>query len=60
MNDSERLAVVETKIDAIHEDLHAIWKALERLTNRPPIWAGMLITVLSSSTVGLITVVLTR
>lgn len=51
--DSERLVALEVKVDAVHEDLHSIWKAIDRASNRPPWGVTVLLTVLSSLVVGL-------
>jgi len=56
--DSERLAVLETKVDAIHEDLHSIWQSLRDLSNRPSWTVAVLVTCLSSMVCGLAVAVL--
>jgi hypothetical protein len=58
--DSERLAVLETKVDAIHEDLHSIWQSLRELAGRPSWTVAVLVTLLSSLVCGLAVAVLVR
>lgn len=53
LTDGERLVALEVKIDAVHEDLHSIWAALERTANRPSWAVTILLTVLSSLVVAL-------
>jgi hypothetical protein len=60
LTDSERLAVVEVKIDAVHEDLHSIWQSLKDASGRPTWAVALAFTFLTSLSVGLSVVVATQ
>lgn len=43
----ERIGVVESEVDTLKGETEKQWQAIEKLKNRLPLWATMLISVLT-------------
>jgi len=50
----ERFKALEKEVARLAQSVSEIWKALDEIRNRPPVWATAIIVILSSVATGLI------